>query len=273
MKKLIVTADDFGYSAYTNKAIIECFRKGIVTSTSLLVNTKYFNESVKLLKQNKKLDIGIHVNLTEFRPLTKAKTLTENDGNFAGKAKWLDGYFKDADKKEIEKEIEAQIIRAISSGLKITHINGHNHIHIFPKIAEAVIKLARKYGIKYIRMPDEKAIDKSQRLPGEIEKRNIASKFSKLAKSKILKNRLKATNAFYGILDMSCMDFERLSRILSSIDDGASELMVHPSYMDKKGSGFHNSGQRETEISLLTSKKTMRTIKKLKIKLTNFSTL
>ena len=66
MKKLIVTADDFGYSRNVNKAIIRCFRNGIVTSTSLLANTKYFDESVKLLKLNKNLDVGMHINLTEF---------------------------------------------------------------------------------------------------------------------------------------------------------------------------------------------------------------
>ncbi len=88
MKQLIITADDFGYSKYTNKAIIECFKKGIVTSTSLIVNTKYFRESIKLLKRNKNLDVSLHINLTEFKPLTKSKILVDKNGNFIDKNKW-----------------------------------------------------------------------------------------------------------------------------------------------------------------------------------------
>ena len=160
MKELIVTADDFGYSRNVNRAILKCFKEGIVTSTSLLANTKYFEESVKLLKSNKSLDVGIHINLTEFRPLTKAKTFTYGNGNFIGKAKWFNGYYKNAGKNEIEKEINAQIAVVISSGLKITHLNGHNHIHMLPNIFDIAISLAKKYRIKYFRLPYEAALSK-----------------------------------------------------------------------------------------------------------------
>lgn len=271
MKKLIVTADDFGYSSYANKAIIRCFRKGIVTSTSLLANTNHFDDSVKLLKLNKNLDVGIHINLTEFRPLTIAKTMTGKDGNFIGKDEWFNGFYKKASKVEIENEIGAQIERAFSAGLRITHINGHNHIHIFPKVMGIALRLAKKHNIKYIRLPDEKIVEKSQRASTEIRKRNLMSKFSEPAKSKIIKSRLKTSDAFYGILNMNDMDFGRLAMILKSIKNGTSELMVHPSYMDKKGDEFHRLRQREKEIKMLTGKMAIKAIKKLEISLTNFS--
>lgn len=268
MKRLIVTADDFGYSKNANRAIIKCFRKGIVTSTSLLANTKYFGESIRLLKLNKNLDVGLHINLTEFKPLTKAETLADAEGNFIGKEKWIKEHFRNVDENYIEEELEAQINKVISSGLKITHINGHNHIHVFPKVIDAVLKLAKKHKIKYVRMPYEKNI--------RLHKKGIASvisKFLKPARSKMLKNKLKATDAFYGILNMHDMHFSKLSEILSTIGNGTSELMVHPAYINKKGDVFHQSKQRENEIRLLTSKKTMQAIKNLKIMLTNFSQL
>ena len=273
MKQLIVTADDFGYSRNVNKAIIKCFKEGIVTSTSLLANTKYFNESVKLLKQNRNIDVGVHINLTEFRPLMKAKTLADKNGNFIGKREWFRGFYKKTSKKEIENEINAQVKKAVSTGLKITHINGHNHIHIFPNVIDAAIKLAKKYKIKYIRKPDEEFIVKSQRLSSEIRKRNTLSKFSKQAIGKIIKNGLKTAGAFYGILDMNGMDFDKLSNIVKSLKNGTSELMVHPAYIDGNEDIFHQSRQRENEIKLLADKKIIRAIKKLKINLTNFSQL
>lgn len=270
MKQLVVTADDFGYSRNVNKAIIKCFRKGIVTSTSLLANTSYFEESVKLLKQNKNLDIGIHVNLTEFRPLTRAKTLTGKNGKFIKKTRWFEGYYKNADKKEIEKEIEEQITKTISSGLKIAHLNGHNHIHIFPKVIDAVVKLAKKYKISYIRLP----IDANNKnYSNQKNFLSIISKFSKKARNKILKNKLKTTNDFYGILNMHDMDFGKLLAIISSIKNGTNELMVHPAYTNGKGDIFHQSTQREKEIQLLTSTKIKQLVKKRGINLTNFSNI
>ncbi len=268
MKQLIVTADDFGYSKYANKAIIECFRKGIVTATSLIVNTQYFHESIKLLKQNKNLDVGVHINLTEFKQLTKSKTLIDKNGNFIGKNKWFNGYYNYADKNEVEKEIEVQILKAISSELKITHLNGHNHIHVFPNVIDIMIKLARKYRINWMRLPHEVSYTsylKEKRI------KSILSKFSKIAKINIIKNKLKTTDAFYGILNMHDMHFEKLSKILSSLKDGTNELMVHPAYIDKNGDSFHQSKQREKEIELLTNNRIKQLIKTHGIKLTNFS--
>ena len=259
MKQLIVTADDFGYSKYTNRAIIKCFREGIVTSTSLIVNTRYFNESIKLLKKNKKLNVGLHINLTEFKPLTKSESLTDKHKDFIDKNKWFNGYYKQIKKNEVENEINAQILKFLSSGLKITHINGHNHIHIFPKIIDVVVKLAKKYRIKCIRIPYEFGI------------KSLIYEFSKTARTTISKSNLKTTDAFYGILNMHAMDFDKLSTILNSIKNGTNELMVHPAYIDRKGDIFHQSKQREKEIQLLTNNKIKQLIKKRGINLTNFS--
>lgn len=270
MKQLIVTADDFGYSKYVNKAIIKCFKEGIVTATSFLVNTEYFEESVKLLKQNTNLDVGIHVNLTEFKPLTKAKTLITHDRNFIVKNRWFNGYYNKIDEKEVENEIEAQILKAFSSGLKISHIDGHNHIHIFPKVVGVVIKLTRKYNIEYMRIPYDVEYTKYVQKQDKI---SIFSKFSKIAKRKIIKNKIKTTDTFYGMLNLYDMDFDKLSLILKSIKDGTNEFMVHPAFVDKNGDDFHQSKQREIEIKLLTDNKIKQLIKKEKIKLTNFSRL
>lgn len=273
MKQLIITADDFGYSKFTNNAIIKCFQKGIVTSTSLIVNTKYFDKSVELLEQNKALDVGVHINLTEFKPSTRNKTLIDKNGNFIDKNKWFNEYYKKADIDEIENKIEAQILKAISSGLNIMHINGHNHIHIFPNIVDVVIKLAKKYKIMFVRLPYEKIINKRNFKNHQIIKRDLIADLSISAKNKIIKNRLKTTDAFYGILNMDNMDFEKLSQIFTSMKDGTSELMVHPAYADKKGDKFHRSKQREKEIGLLKSSNVKELMKKFSINLTSFGTL
>ena len=74
--RLIVRGDDMGYTHSGNEALIKCFKEGIETSVEVIVPSPWFTEAVKLLKQNPKLDFGIHLAITSEwedlngRPLT-----------------------------------------------------------------------------------------------------------------------------------------------------------------------------------------------------------
>ncbi|MDP3766360.1 MAG: ChbG/HpnK family deacetylase, partial [Nanoarchaeota archaeon] len=201
-------------------------------------------------------------------PLTKSKTLIDKNGTFIDKIKWFGGYYKNVNKNDVEDEIEAQILQAISSGLKITHINGHNHIHIFPNVIDVVIKLAKKHRIRCIRVSNDTSYSKYLKEQG---KKSMLTQFSKIAKNKIIKNKLKTADVFYGILNMNDMDFYKLSKIFESIKNGTSELMMHPAYINKNGDSFHQSKQREKEIELLINNQIKNLIKKQHIRLINFS--
>lgn len=84
-KKIIINADDFGYSAERNKGIVESFVRGVVSSVSLLVNGSSALEAIALAKGNM-MPLGLHVNLTEGRPLRKGhNTLTDESGFLRGK--------------------------------------------------------------------------------------------------------------------------------------------------------------------------------------------
>lgn len=65
MRKLIVTADDLGISVGTNQAIQEGHRKGVLTSTSVLVTMPAFIDAVEsVFPGNPALGVGLHLNLT-----------------------------------------------------------------------------------------------------------------------------------------------------------------------------------------------------------------
>ena len=131
-------------------------------------------------------------------------------------------------------------------------------MHIFPKVIDVVVKLAKKYNVKHVRIPFEHVTS------------GLIHDFSKTAKIKMIQNKLKTTDAFYGILNMHDMNFDKMSIILKSIKNGINELMVHPAYIDKNGDSFHQSRQREEEIKLLKNNKIKQLIKKQNINLTNF---
>src|SRR6185295_8186427 len=125
MRWLIVTADELGLSAKRNQGIVDAHCKGIVTSASMLAYGPAFREAVKIAKALPKLDIGLHLNLSEGEPLVLGhKTIVGPDGNFWGRQK-ARSLARDAkfDLREIEREVEAQIETLKSAGVRITHLN------------------------------------------------------------------------------------------------------------------------------------------------------
>ncbi|MCX6256040.1 MAG: ChbG/HpnK family deacetylase [Bacteroidia bacterium] len=130
-KILIINADDLGMNDETNKAIIESYRAGIVTSTSAFVT---FIDPIPTLQrvhnEYPNLPIGLHLNLSEGKPVLPASeipSLVDKDGNFYSPDKIIS---KLADMKieEVRKELNAQVKLFLSSGVPIDHINCHHHM-------------------------------------------------------------------------------------------------------------------------------------------------
>jgi len=138
--KLIVNADDFAYSHSVSKGIIEAYKNGIVTSTTMMVTMPAAEASAKLALENPGLGVGIHLVLTAGRPLIQnLKTLIREDGTFMRPNVLPD---TDIDINEVEREYRAQLERFLSFGLKPTHFDSHHHMHADARIYPVVEKLA-----------------------------------------------------------------------------------------------------------------------------------
>lgn len=130
-KFLIIHADDAGLSHSENMAIIESLNKGIVNSYSIMVPCPWFYEIALFAKNNSQFDNGIHLTLTceweNFKfgpvlPISEVPSLVDENGYFYKKTEQLR---KNASAKDVRKELEAQIEKAIEFGLKPTHIDSH----------------------------------------------------------------------------------------------------------------------------------------------------
>ena len=129
INNVIATADDFGLNKSVNEAILNCFKNGYVNSTSFITNTLYFDESVRLVHENKIIqNIGVHINLCEGQPLTNyiTKKWLDENGHWAGKKinkkiTLLDN----SDKKAFVNEIDAQINKALNAKIPIVHLDSH----------------------------------------------------------------------------------------------------------------------------------------------------
>jgi predicted glycoside hydrolase/deacetylase ChbG (UPF0249 family) len=152
--RVIVNADDLGYSSEVNKAIFELMDLGRVTSATLMANGPAFEEAVMGLGARPGCSFGVHLNVTEFRPLTSPEGLARilnGAGEFAGNSIRkvpLDSALCDA----IYQEWAAQIRKIRSSGVNISHLDSHHHTHSIPRLFLVLKRLQRDFQIHRIRL-------------------------------------------------------------------------------------------------------------------------
>ncbi|HEX6083649.1 MAG TPA: ChbG/HpnK family deacetylase [Thermoanaerobaculia bacterium] len=146
---LIVTADDVGLHRGMTEGAIRAHREGIVTACSVVASGAAFDDAVARLRDVPSLEVGVHLALVEERSLTGLRM----PGKYTS---FVPLYVLRAiSLAAIERELRAQIERVLASGLRVTHLNGHQHLHLLPRIFNVVAKLAREYGIGYVRIVDD----------------------------------------------------------------------------------------------------------------------
>lgn len=144
MTTLIVNADDFGYSEAVNYGIVSAFEKGIVRSTTLMTNMPAAEHGAALLKQYPGLGCGIHLTLSCYRPvLNTHRTIVDEKGNFYRRI--TSEVVQTFDQEEIYEEFCAQIEKAKSLGVEITHLDSHHHVHTMVELKPVFEKLLKKY--------------------------------------------------------------------------------------------------------------------------------
>jgi hypothetical protein len=151
----IVNADDFGYSADFNKAIVLCFKQGIVSSTTIMMNMPSCDEAIDLALQNGFSDsIGLHFNIIEGLPLSERIKHCERlckDGVLCYKRNSV-FLWSDDEKLAIKEEFEAQLKALISKGIIPTHVDSHQHSHTEIPIFNIIKEPMHKAGIKKVRL-------------------------------------------------------------------------------------------------------------------------
>ncbi|MDZ4224528.1 MAG: hopanoid biosynthesis-associated protein HpnK, partial [bacterium] len=210
MKRLIITADDFGLCREVNEAVVRAHTRGILTCASLMMGEEATDEAIGLAKANAALKIGLHLTLVEGRsvlPHEKIPNLVDKEGRFSNAIVWsgIRYFFSRKIQKQIEMECQAQIEKFLATGLKMDHLNSHNHLHIHPSILKIVVKLAKEYGIKAVR------------LPWVLRTRRV------LDKADIYHNDM-----IFGLSESGKMNLQAWERIIPKLDKGITEIYCHP---------------------------------------------
>jgi predicted glycoside hydrolase/deacetylase ChbG (UPF0249 family) len=274
MKWLIVTADELGLSSKRNQGIIDAHCKGIVTSASMLPFGPAFREAVKIAKALPKLDIGVHLNLSEGEPMVLGhKTLVGKDGNFLGrKEARLRARESKFDLREVEREVDAQIDTLKSAGIRVTHVNSVDHLHIRGNLAQSVSIAARKHGIRCFRCPADKIRPPSLKLdPDRVAAVQEYHQSAINAIGVYAAQRMRSTENFGGAALTGFLTPDLLVETIQSLPVGLTELMVHPG-LKAAETGFEGP-DREAELRALTDARLKPLLKQLGIGVTHFGKL
>jgi len=282
MKKLIINADDLGADEARNRGIFEAIEAGRVTSVSILVNGDGFEDAMKRWKSLGKTDIslGIHINLSEGKPISRdLRILTGQDGFFKGKQpphsllKQPSGIELE---REIQKEINAQIHILKKCKMPITHLDGHQHIHIAPAVLPIAVSEASKNKIQWIRIPDEPH-PSIITLMAQSDSEEEATMFSRLgmsARTFVMVSEIESCDHFRGLYLKGKLDISVLDKLFKNLPMGLTELMVHPGRVaDSENIGVFSAfstQQREKELTALLDPAFPSLLQKYGISLTPF---
>jgi len=144
----------------TTRSILECVDAGAVTSTSIMVNMPGGAFALReAAHRGRHTSFGVHLNLCEGKSLTGAASLTCAGGSFPGKRRLaIQAMTGRINLEEVRGELAAQISLAVESGVSVSHLDSHKHLHHLPGIASVVADLAADFNIERIRCTLEEGI-------------------------------------------------------------------------------------------------------------------
>jgi predicted glycoside hydrolase/deacetylase ChbG (UPF0249 family) len=265
MKRLIINADDFGLAPGVNRAIVELQQAGALSSTTLMATAPYFSPAVYLAFAQPALSVGCHVMLVDGSPLLRADevpslldprrpasfSLRPSVGSFLRDL--MRGRIRE---QEIEAEAIAQIRRIQSSGVTVSHIDSHKHIHAFPRALAPLLRAAQHCGVDCVRNPFEPSWSlRATRVAGVWRRaqvhdmRSQQRAFSRLTE----KHGMLTADGSIGVLATGSLDADVLRSLLHAMPDGTWELVCHPGYHDRALEQAHTRlvASRDTERSSL----------------------
>jgi hopanoid biosynthesis associated protein HpnK len=275
---MIVHADDFGLSEKVNEGILFAHSRGIVTSASLIANGEAFEQAVRMSYETPSLDVGIHLSLVEERPVMEAKlipTLVNGEGRFHDHAnEFMKRYLsKRINIREVQSELDAQVRKVISRGIKLSHLDSHQHLHMVPKIWQITAGLAQKYGIPAIRYTRERlrvGMLKEAKLLPRLLLLLLVNLSSRLSRDV----GMIRTKEFVGFLYSGILDKKNLKKLLRHLPThGTCELMCHPGLDDPDSHYGHWQYRWQDELEALTDGELPGLLEKMGITLISYREL
>jgi len=153
--RLILNGDDFGLTSGVNQGVVRAFQGGLLTSASLMANGEAAEEAISLARANPGLDMGVHLALCDEHPLlppSELPSILPSGGRFPSRGHVLRAIGSGSiDYGEVEAEWRAQVERVLEAGVRLSHLDSHQYVHLLPGLWKVCLNLAKTYRIPFIR--------------------------------------------------------------------------------------------------------------------------
>lgn len=261
MRKLVVNADDFGFTRDVNDGIVEAHRNGILTATTLMANGDAFDHAVELARENPALDIGVHLTLVG-GPGQPAKLPALVREIVLGRVPIYD-------------ELRRQVGKVLQAGIRPTHLDTHKHTHLLPPVLDAVARISKEYEILWVRRPFDFPLQPG-RIP--ISKRLVSGAFGAVRKRfhrVLTAHGCRTTDYFAGFQITGRFSAADLVALIHSLPEGSTEFMCHPGFLrdELRGAATRLKESREAELKALTAPEVREALQKAGVDLVDYRNL
>jgi predicted glycoside hydrolase/deacetylase ChbG (UPF0249 family) len=262
---VIINADEYGFTRHTSRGIVKAHEKGIVTSTTVMINIATATE-LRLLRKQPRLGVGLHLNITAGKPVSRSRSVKSmiHDRRFRGpdtfdRPRW-NSFISRLNVSEVEGEFRAQVaLFEKRLGFAPDHLDSHYHIAGHPKIFPYYSKLAEE-----LRIP--------ARLPVWYNRKGELHVVPGLAER--LRERCGTTD--HGCFRYFCTEDapeDNFIEALKGVKEGVTEFMFHPGFLNEKDEKtILDSILSAIDLEILTDRTVKQAVRKQKINLVNFET-
>jgi hopanoid biosynthesis associated protein HpnK len=277
-RQLIINGDDFGFSSGVNRAIIDAHQQGVLTSTSLMVTGNAFEEAVALAQANPNLAVGLHLVLAcgcSVLPPEQIPHLVDSNRCFSNQPEKAGLYyhFSAAAKRELPLEIRAQLEKFRQTGLPLSHVDGHVHVHVQPIVLQTLVQFAQEFDIRFIRLPLEGlqptlSIDRSSFLL-KVLWSLVYTGLRHYGEGVLRAHHIRFTERVFGLLQSGQMTEDYLLHLIPQIHAQLVEIYSHPA-IPVPGEADNGIGLGLAERNALMSDRVRQVIEASGFHLTNY---
>jgi predicted glycoside hydrolase/deacetylase ChbG (UPF0249 family) len=268
LKKLIVNADDFGFTRDVNSGIVEAHRRGILTATTLMANGAAFDDAVRQSRENPELDIGCHL------VLVGGRSLMDGSRAFPPTVAQLIQAILRRELRPYD-ELRAQVARIVEAGIRPTHLDTHKHTHLFPPVLDAVARIAEEFRILWVRRPFDLPITPR----GTPWTTRLVSRSLNVVRRRfqgvLERHGCRTTDHFAGFQMTGRFSAADLESLIRSLPEGATEFMTHPGHHgpELESARTRLKASRAAELAALIAPEVRRALREAGVELTRYSLL
>jgi len=232
LRRVILSADDFGLSLGVNEAVEQAHREGLLSTASLMVAGPAVGDAVRRARAMPGLRVGLHLVVIEGPAADPSAVpgLVNVAGQFPSDQLRLGlNYFAcPAIRRQLHREIRAQYAAFAATGLRLDHANAHKHMHLHPTVGRMMIEVGREFGLPAIRIPAEPpAVMAALGVPQGLGARALHG-WTWLLRRQARRAGLQTNDYAFGIAWSGHMTAARLTALAPCLPAGLSEIYLHP---------------------------------------------